>query len=330
MDRAVLVVIGNAHQIGQLVSPHHAAGFRDAAGTAVEHRIDQLAAVHQHQGTGAGHRLAGAGGLRLHPAVDLAGHGGLHIPATTAAALLQGIGPSGHRLGLQSSQGPGMGHLAADHTGQIGLDPKLVHHPQAAATATDAEFAPIAALAEPDATRVVIHHRQHGATRQPALVAITVEPQAPPAQAHLQTSPAPLTAGQAAHPHPLLAIGPQNQVPTFVQQHPHARLRHARHSHRRVQQRQSGQAEQSGGADDWSGSHGSIPRQPSVPRSPRRCQMAAWQLRISGLAGHLSRYQFRRSHQGPQCFSGCAAAASACRNVAVRLRRRHPAPVPAQ
>ena len=135
-----------------------------------------------------------------------------------------------------------MGHLTAHHTGQIGLDPKLVHRPQGAAAATDAKFAPIATLTEPDATRVIVHHRQHGSSTQPALVAITVDQQAPPAQAHLQTPPAPLTTGQTTHPQQLLAISPQKQARTFMQQHPHARLHHPRHGHRRMQQRQSGKA----------------------------------------------------------------------------------------
>jgi hypothetical protein len=96
-------MVWDAHEIRQLPAPDHPAGFRYATRTAVKHRIDQFAAMDQHQRTRLSHRLTGAGGFSFNTLIHLTRHSGLHIPSTTATALTQGIGPSGNGLGLQGS-----------------------------------------------------------------------------------------------------------------------------------------------------------------------------------------------------------------------------------
>jgi hypothetical protein len=129
MDRTVLVMVRDAHEVRKLLAPDHPAGFRDATRTAVEHRIDQFAAMDQHQRTRLGHRLTGAGGFSFNTLVHLTRHGGLHIPATTAIALTKGIRSSGDGLGFQRGQGPMVGHLTPHNAGEIRLNSKRIHNP---------------------------------------------------------------------------------------------------------------------------------------------------------------------------------------------------------
>jgi hypothetical protein len=68
----------------------------------VKHRIDQFAAMDQHQRSGLSYRLACADGFSLNTLIHLTRHGGLHIPSTTTTALPKGIRPRGDGLGLQS------------------------------------------------------------------------------------------------------------------------------------------------------------------------------------------------------------------------------------
>jgi hypothetical protein len=100
MDRTVLVMVWDAHEIRELLTPDHPAGFSDATRTAVKHRINQFAAMDQHQRTGLSHRLAGTGGFSLNTPVHLTCDAGLHIPSTSATALPKGIGPSSDGLGF--------------------------------------------------------------------------------------------------------------------------------------------------------------------------------------------------------------------------------------
>ena len=233
MHRAVLVVVRHAHQIGQLMPPDHATGFGDAAGTAVEHSIDQLSAVDQHQGPGRCDGLTGAGGFGLHPQIHLTGHRGLHIPTATAPALLQGVGACRHRLGLQRGERPGVGHLTADHTRQVGLDAEGVDNPQLAAATADLELTPVTALPQPDAAGIGGGDLQQAAGRQAAPFAIQLRLETTAAEVQRQPPQLAGAAGQATHLQGHIGIGPQGQSGAFVQQHPHLRFPPQRDRHRR-------------------------------------------------------------------------------------------------
>ena len=224
MHRAVLIVIGDADQIGMLAAPDHPTRLGHPARTAVEDGIDQATAVHEHQRTGARHRLACARRFRLHAAVHLTRHRGLHIPGTTATALFQGIGARGHGLGLQGSQGPAVGHFAADNTGEIGLNAQAVDHPQGAAAAADAQHTPVATPSQPDAPWIVVLHRHQGAGGQPHRSAIHSGAQAGPLKAELQPLWPSLAAGESLHPQRQCTIGAQADPVALLQQHAHLRL----------------------------------------------------------------------------------------------------------
>ena len=118
---AGLVDVRHAHQIGQLLGPQIAAVFGAAAAAAVEHRVHQVAGVHQHLAPGARHRFAGRGGFGLHTLVNLARHGGTDVKRLAGRSLAQGIGAGGHGLGPKGRLGPAGGHFAAHHAGQIAL-----------------------------------------------------------------------------------------------------------------------------------------------------------------------------------------------------------------
>ena len=88
----------------------------------MEHRIDQLPAMHKHEGARGIHRFTGSGRFGFHPPIHLARHRSLEVPATTPTQLSEGVGASGHSLGLQGRHRPGLGHFTANNTGEIGLD----------------------------------------------------------------------------------------------------------------------------------------------------------------------------------------------------------------
>ena len=228
----MLIVIGDADQIGMLAAPDHPTRLGHPARTAVEDGIDQATAVHEHQRTGARHRLACARGFRLHAAVHLTRHRGLHIPGTTATALFQRIGARGHGLGLQGSQGPAVGHFAADNTGEIGLNAQAVDHPQGAAAAADAEHTAVATPPQPDAPWIVVLHRHQGAGGQPHRSAIHSGAQAGPLKAELQPLWPSLAAGESLHPQRQCTIGAQADPVVLQQQHAHLRLAAAGQRHR--------------------------------------------------------------------------------------------------
>ena len=119
LHRACLVKIGHADQVGQLLAPEVTAVFGRAATAAVENRIGQTGAIHQHLAAGAEHRLSGGGGFRVHTFVDLARHGGAEVKWIGGLALPQGVGAGGHGLGPQGRLGPAGRHLAAHHAGQV-------------------------------------------------------------------------------------------------------------------------------------------------------------------------------------------------------------------
>ena len=249
--------------------PDHATGFGDTTGTAVEHGIDQLSAVDQHQGPGRCDGLAGAGGFGLHPQIHLTGHRGLHIPATTAAALLQGIGACRHRLGLQSGQRPGVGHLAADHTRQVGLDAEGVHNPQLPTASADLELAPVTALPQPDAAGVRRGDLQQAAGGQSAPLAIQLRLEATATEVQPQPPQLAGAPGQATHLQRHIGIGPQRQGGAFVQQHPHLGLPPQRDGHRSCDNADRGATQQGEERSETHSTTESAPVCPACPGSAR-------------------------------------------------------------
>ena len=87
MNRAVVIVITDADQVGKLLTPHLAAGLRGSPRAAVEHRIDQAPPMHQDQGSGGINGFPGAWRLRFDALVHLAGNGGFHIEIALLAPL---------------------------------------------------------------------------------------------------------------------------------------------------------------------------------------------------------------------------------------------------
>ena len=259
MHRTVLVVVRHAHQVGELVAPDHAAGLRDATGTAVEHSIDQLAPMHQHQGAGAGDRLAGARGFGLDAEIHLAGHRGLQVPAPPAAALLQGIGARSHSLSLQGSQRPLMGHLTAHHTHQVRLDAEGVDGPELTAAAAEAQLAPVTALPQPDAPGIIGTHPKQAAGRESLLLAIQLRHQRPAAQTQHQPPQRSAPPRQTPHLKRLLSISPQGQARAFLHQHAHLRLSPEGNSSWRSDSADDGTAHQ---GDDRSETHTTPERAP--------------------------------------------------------------------
>ena len=135
----------------------------------MEHGLNQAIAVGEHQAAGAGHGRLGRGRFRLHPEINLAGHGGLEVvgPATAGAQGPQGIGAGRHGLGPKGLKRPTGGHLAAHHAGQVGLQADQVHHLQDIALGPDPQAAPVVVLLQPNTALTArrwhrLHHQLAG------------------------------------------------------------------------------------------------------------------------------------------------------------------------
>ena len=114
--------------------------------------------MHKNQGSGGLHGLQGAWRLRFDAFVHLAGNGCFHIKVALFTPLPQGVGPCGHRLGLQCCERPTGWHLAAHHTGQIRFDAQPVDGHHATAPGQKHHITAIAPLAKPEPPRIVCGH----------------------------------------------------------------------------------------------------------------------------------------------------------------------------
>ena len=318
VHRAVVVVIANAHQIGQLLAPHLAAGLGRPTRAAVEHRIDQTAAMHQNQGSGGIDGLPSAWGLRFDALVHLAGNGGFHIEVALFAPLPEGVGACGNRLGLERGERPAGRHLTAHHTGQIGLDPKPVDGQHATAPGQKQHIPAVAPLAEPEAPGIIRGHAQGWRLTQ------TIEKQGAATEADRQPLQRALLSSEAAHPQRQRSIGPELQRLCFGNKNPHHRLLGGHRNPRLTRKGSDGKGRQRDSPEHWpqvgdERGHSRHRWAPSVPLllPESQASVADWPLSPLRRAGHLSRHQFRSSDPRPQRVSRGAASAATVGALAV-------------
>ena len=222
-----MVKVRDTDQIGHLAGPEVTAAFGRSTTAAVEDRINQGIVEGQHQSPGLLDRAPGAGGLRLHPLVDLAGHRGLEIKGRGGLAGLEGIGAGRHRLGLQGRIGPARRHLAAHHAGEIGLHGNVVDHLKLPPLTPQLQATAVATLAEPE-PGVGGGSLGHRLKPQLLLLPLGLEAQFSPGGLQPQLLTTSIENAEAARGH----SRPQAQAGGLQDEHPQPGLRRPQGRHR--------------------------------------------------------------------------------------------------